>query len=351
MSIIEITNSNIHYLENFMKNNFLPTFRYFVNHDIDYIKKYHYKTILYIKNEIAIGYAHIDYDIVNNKYWIGICVLSNYCGKGIGTKLLKQLIDYFNNAHFDNLYLTVDKPNIIAYKLYLKNNFIVENSTSNIYIMILKKKNILYLPVSYGEAIDKLTILDIKMNKINDSRKIDVEIEYNKINYELKNITNSICFYYDVLKIVNLLIWEDQDNFRYISNENEKNALCKNIIENNDARFRIKYKINFILNSFLKEQKGYNLKIAYINYNNINKTFKELNALIKYLAIFNDNVIVNCLNSNYIFLKKYFSYDKSIEILLVEDFNYVLSSKLDNISNINIYNYIYSCIEEDIIIE
>jgi hypothetical protein len=334
-----------------MKNNFLPTFRYFINHDIDYIKKYHYKTILYIENEIAIGYAHIDYDIINNKYWIGICVLSNYCGKGIGTKLIKQIIDYFNNAHFDNLHLTVDKTNIIAYKLYLKNNFIVENTTSNIYIMILKKKDILYLPVSYGEAIDKLTILDIKMNKINDSRKIDVEIEYNKINYELKNITKSISFYYNVLKIVNLLIWEDQDNFRYISKENEKNKLCKKIIENNDARFRIKNKINFILNSFLKEQKGYDLKIAYINYDNINKTFKELNALIKYLSIFNDNVIVKCLNSNYFFLKKYFSYDKSIEILLVEDFNYISSNLLDEISNINIYNYIYLCIEEDIIIE
>ena len=38
--------------------------------------------------------------------------------------------------------------------------------------------DILYLPVSLGEAIDKLTILDIKLDKINDNRKNDVQKEY-----------------------------------------------------------------------------------------------------------------------------------------------------------------------------
>ena len=37
------------------------------------------------------------------------------------------------------------------------------------------------LPVSYGEAIDKLTILDIKLDKIKDDRKIDVKKEYDAI--------------------------------------------------------------------------------------------------------------------------------------------------------------------------
>jgi hypothetical protein len=38
---------------------------------------------------------------------------------------------------------------------------------------------IITLPVSVGEAIDKLTILDIKLQKITDNRRIDVEKEYN----------------------------------------------------------------------------------------------------------------------------------------------------------------------------
>jgi len=33
------------------------------------------------------------------------------------------------------------------------------------------------LPVSLGEALDKLTILDIKMRKIGDARSADVKVE------------------------------------------------------------------------------------------------------------------------------------------------------------------------------
>ena len=46
--------------------------------------------------------------------------------------------------------------------------------------------DILYLPVSLGEAIDKLTILDIKLDKIVDNRKIDVKKEYNLLYDKLK---------------------------------------------------------------------------------------------------------------------------------------------------------------------
>ena len=45
----------------------------------------------------------------------------------------------------------------------------------------------LSLPVSLGEAIDKLTILDIKCNKIQDNRKKNVENEYNILYEKLKD--------------------------------------------------------------------------------------------------------------------------------------------------------------------
>jgi hypothetical protein len=41
--------------------------------------------------------------------------------------------------------------------------------------------NILYLPVSLGEAIDKLTILNIKYDKIQDKRREEVKIEYDML--------------------------------------------------------------------------------------------------------------------------------------------------------------------------
>ena len=92
MSIIELNESNIKYLTDFLENDFPTTFRYFNNKTVEQIIKNHYKTLLYIENNMPIGYAHIDYDIVNNKYWFGICVLSSHCGKGIGKQLIKKII-------------------------------------------------------------------------------------------------------------------------------------------------------------------------------------------------------------------------------------------------------------------
>ena len=46
------------------------------------------------------------------------------------------------------------------------------------------------LPVSYGEAIDKLTILDIKLDKIKDDRKIDVKKEYDAIYSFIEPLLN-----------------------------------------------------------------------------------------------------------------------------------------------------------------
>jgi hypothetical protein len=42
------------------------------------------------------------------------------------------------------------------------------------------------LPVSLGEAIDKLTILDIKQNKIHDHRKQDAVTEFTLLSEKLK---------------------------------------------------------------------------------------------------------------------------------------------------------------------
>lgn len=316
MSVIEITNSNIEYLTIFIKNTFPSTFRYFNNKTPEIIIKNHYKTLIYIEDNIPIGYTHIDYDIINNKYWFGICILSEHHGKGIGTKLIKNMLDVFINSNIDTLHLTVDKTNIIAYNMYLKHGFKLQRETDAIYIMSLVKSNILYLPVSHGEAIDKLTILDIKMNKIMDVRKKDVEVEYNKLYFELKDIVKISGFYYNALKQINLQIWEDQDKFRYSTNDNGKNILCKKIIEDNDARFRIKNKINYLFGSFLKEQKGYIPKIFKVYYSSNTEYHTLLNSIIKYHAIFNDKVTVLCNNNMFEYITRLFKHDSTIEINL-----------------------------------
>jgi GNAT superfamily N-acetyltransferase len=343
MSIIQITDTNINYLNTFLQNDFPITFRYFNNKTAEQVIKNHYKTILYLDNNTPVGYAHIDYDIVNNKYWFGICVLSSYQKMGIGSQLIAKILEYFNNSDIDSLHLTVDKVNTSAYNLYLKNGFTLNRETNTIYIMSIYKSNILYLPVSFGEAVDKLTILDIKMNKITDSRRCDVEKEFTKLHNELLSIINKVGFYYDALKIINLSIWEDQDLFRYSSNDEEKNALCKKIIEDNDARFRIKNKINNIMNSFLKEQKGYNPKIININYTSTN--MQLLNSLIKYHSIFNDKVIVNCIPEKYDYLISVFNSDPTIIILpsLVDGINQTDYEPIDN----KLFEYIFDSFYPD----
>ena len=118
------------------------------------------------------------------------------------------------------------------------------------------------LPVSLGEALDKLTILDIKLEKIKDNRRLDVQKEYDILYNKLKLNIQNYDFYYKILKQVNLDIWEMQDDFRY--NNGDKNKLCLKIIDENDRRFRIKKKINDIANSSLKEQKGYKPRKAFV---------------------------------------------------------------------------------------
>ena len=108
--------------------------------------------------------------------------------------------------------------------------------------------DLIYLPVSLGEAIDKLTILDIKLEKIKDNRRLDVQKEYDLLYEKLKEYFNE---FYISLKKINLIIWDQMDILRDGNlNDNDYFKLCKECIECNDIRFRIKNKINY--NSVLK---------------------------------------------------------------------------------------------------
>jgi hypothetical protein len=115
------------------------------------------------------------------------------------------------------------------------------------------------LEVSAGEAIDKLTILDIKKEKIEDAEKNKYLIEeFIYLEKYLQDLTSKYKFYYKCLKRINFLIWDLQDKLRCINHQDENyGKLCEKVIFLNDARFMIKNKINLITDSKFKEQKGY----------------------------------------------------------------------------------------------
>ena len=130
--------------------------------------------------------------------------------------------------------------------------------------MTSKHKKILS-EISAGELLDKISILEIKLEKVKDKNALD-EI---KKEYEmLKKIQNSsielkgdIKKLFNSIKEVNLNLWEVEDDLRIC--EKNKNfeekfiELARKVYFNNDKRSKIKSEINQILNSNIKEIKQY----------------------------------------------------------------------------------------------
>lgn len=169
---------------------------------------------------------------------------------------------------------------------------------------------IINLPISVGEAVDKLTILDIKLEKITDSRKNDVKKEYDMLYLHLEPIIIKYNDLYQTMKRVNLIIWDQMDILRD-GNVDEARYLkkCKECIEYNDIRFRVKNKINYVSNSALKEQKSYKINRILIEFNNEMQNISEFFKPIKYYSFIYDEIVII---SNNVELKTTFEYDPTI---------------------------------------
>lgn len=140
MEIIKITsNKNIDILQEFLKNKLSDNFRYFNKRDISVIDN-HLITLIGTVNNKPIAYGHIDYSKEDNMYWLGICILDDYHGKGYGKQIMNELINKFKESIFiSKLYLTVDKNNTVAIKLYEKYLFNIYDETETYYKMCLNK--------------------------------------------------------------------------------------------------------------------------------------------------------------------------------------------------------------------
>lgn len=180
--------------------------------------------------------------------------------------------------------------------------------------------NILFLPVSLGEAIDKLTILDIKYDKIKDNRKNEVKIEFDMLYDKLKDFVEKYNMYYKIMKQINLDIWIMMDILRDSNISNEDYLVkCKECIDANDIRFRIKNKINFVSNSILKEQKGYNVLRIVFDITKYIIEKKDLYDIIKYYSFLYDELIILCNKDNINILNNEFEYDPTI--LIYSEYN------------------------------
>ncbi len=116
-----------------------------------------------------------------------------------------------------------------------------------------------------GELIDKITILEIKAELINDAMKCA------NVTYELATLTNALNLAVETseqisdlstrLKAVNERLWETEDSIRACENRQDFEPvfidLARSVYRLDDVRADIKRSINMLLGARIIEEKAY----------------------------------------------------------------------------------------------
>lgn len=126
-------------------------------------------------------------------------------------------------------------------------------------------KNKLLAPISWGELIDKITILEIKSTKNFGRESLEnIKFELDLLMFLLNNnsdFQNKIYILKTQLFTVNSNLWKVEDDIRLKEKNNDfDNAfiqLARSVYILNDERSRIKKQINIILDSEIIEEKSY----------------------------------------------------------------------------------------------
>ena len=119
--------------------------------------------------------------------------------------------------------------------------------------------------ISGGELIDKITILEIKKERIKDTKKLkDVEKELTSLTNTLKKSIpdlSKIKILVAELRSINLHLWDIENGKRLAEKNNnfDKNfiELSRSVYKKNDERSKIKLEINKILGSNIQEVKSH----------------------------------------------------------------------------------------------
>jgi hypothetical protein len=120
--------------------------------------------------------------------------------------------------------------------------------------------------VSLGELVDKLTILEIKVEKIEDKAKVELaQHEYDVLTKELEALEigdrTKLIELRAQLKKINSELWVIEDDIRQKERDGEFDQqfidLARSVYVTNDRRFEVKNLINIGYNSGIKEVKSY----------------------------------------------------------------------------------------------
>ena len=119
--------------------------------------------------------------------------------------------------------------------------------------------------ISAGELIDKITILEIKQDKISEKDKLmNIQNELSSLNETFKKYIpdqDEIVNFKEDLKKINLKLWEIEEGKRFAEKNKKFDEnfieLARNVYKFNDERAKIKLAINDKLGSNIKEVKSY----------------------------------------------------------------------------------------------
>jgi hypothetical protein len=124
------------------------------------------------------------------------------------------------------------------------------------------------IEVSNGEIIDKYTILEIKLSKIKDAKKlVNIQHEYNTLTPDVKNMyaeakdESHLKGLQNNLLEVNKKLWKIEDDIRECERANDFGQtfidLARAVYYVNDDRSDVKKEINMYTGSDLVEEKSY----------------------------------------------------------------------------------------------
>ncbi len=124
---------------------------------------------------------------------------------------------------------------------------------------------IILASISVGELVDKITILEIKKERIDDPAKLDnITGELDRLFETFRDYvsdTQSMRRLMNELKTVNLAIWELEDDIRDHERRGEFGpnfvALARKVYKTNDERASLKRQVNILSGSEIVEEKSY----------------------------------------------------------------------------------------------
>ena len=130
--------------------------------------------------------------------------------------------------------------------------------------MANKSKKIL-TEISAGELLDKISILEIKLDKIKDKESlVEINKEYESLNKTKNsnlNLTEDLKNLINKLKEINMKLWTIENEKRICEKNKDFGKtfikLARNVYLNNDKRAKIKSEINKLLDSNIREIKKF----------------------------------------------------------------------------------------------